>query len=54
MKQMLLTVSALVLITGVAFAENEPSGINQRQTSQEQLANQDIVSGQLNQREEDR
>ena len=54
MKQMLLTVSALVLITGVAFAENEPSGINQRQTSQEQLASQDIVTGQLNQREEDR
>ena len=54
MKQMLLAVSAVVLVTGVAFAENETLGIDQRQTNQEQRVDQGIVSGHLNEREADR
>lgn len=54
MKQMLLTVSAVVVMTGVAFAENETPGIDQRQTNQEQRVDQGIASGQLNEREADR
>ena len=53
-KQILLTLSVFVVISGVAFAENDPSGIDQRQTSQEQRADQGIASGQLNEREADR
>ena len=54
MKQMLLAVSAVVLVTGVAFAENETLGIDQRQTNQEQRVDQGIASGHLNEREADR
>lgn len=53
-KQILLTLSVFVAISGVAFAENDTSGIDQRQTSQEQRADQGIASGQLNEREADR
>ena len=51
MKQMLLAASALVVMTGGAFAENETSGIDQRQTNQEQRIDQGIASKQLNERE---
>ena len=54
MKQMLLAVSAVVLVTGVAFAENETLGIDQRQTNQEQRVDQGIASGHLSEREADR
>lgn len=54
MRQMLLAVSAVVLMTGVAFAENETLRIDQRQTNQEQRLDQGIASEQLNQREADR
>ena len=47
MKQMLLAVSAVVLVTGVAFAENETLGIDQR-------VDQGIASGHLSEREADR
>ena len=54
MRQMLLTLSAVVLMSGVAFAENETPRIDQRQTNQEQRVDQGIASGQLNEREADR
>lgn len=54
MKQMLLAVSAVVLMTGVAFAGDETSRIDQRQTNQEQRVDQGIASEQLNEREADR
>ena len=54
MKQMLLAVSALVLMTGMAFAEAETPVIDQRQTNQEQRIDQGIASGQLNDREANR
>jgi hypothetical protein len=54
MKQKLLTVSAVVVMTGVTFAENETPGIDQRQTNQEQRVDQGIASGHLNEREADR
>ena len=54
MKQILITVSIVVLMTGVAFAENETPGIDQRQTNQEQRVDQGIASKQLNEREADR
>jgi len=54
MKQMLLAVSAVVLVIGVAFAENETLGIDQRQTNQEQRVDQGIASGHLSEREADR
>lgn len=54
MKQMLLAVSALVLTTGMAFAEAETPVIDQRQTNQEQRIDQGIASGQLNDREANR
>jgi peptidoglycan hydrolase CwlO-like protein len=54
MTQMLLAVSAVVLMTGVAFAENETPRIDQRQTNQEQRVDQGIASEQLNEREADR
>src|SRR5262245_45201431 len=53
MTHMLLAVSAVALMTGVAFAENETSGIDQRQTNQEQRIDQGIASKQLNEREAD-
>ncbi len=51
MRQMLLAVSALALMVGVAFAENETPVIDQRQTNQEQRIDQGITSGRLNERE---
>ena len=51
MRQMLLAVSALALMVGVAFAENETFGIDRRQANQEQRTDQGIASGQLNERE---
>jgi hypothetical protein len=54
MKQMLLNASALVLITGVAFAENETFGIDQQQMNREQRIDQGVTSGRLNEREVNR
>ena len=54
MTYMLLAVKAVVLMTGVAFAENETPRIDQRQTNQEQQVDQGIASKQLNEREADR
>jgi hypothetical protein len=54
MKQVLLTVSAVVFMTGVVFAENETHRIDQRQANQEDRIDQEIASGQLNEREASR
>ena len=54
MKQMLLAVSAVVLLTGIAYAEAETPVIDQRQANQEKRIDQGIASGQLNQRETNR
>jgi hypothetical protein len=54
MRQPLLAVSALLLATGVAYAQAEIPGIDQRQVNQEQRIDQGIASGQLNQRETNR
>lgn len=54
MKQMLLAVSALVLMTGMPYAQAETPVIDQRQTNQEQRIDQGIASGQLNEREANR
>jgi len=54
MKQILFAVSALVLMTGISYAEAETPVIDQRQTSQEQRIDQGIASGQLNEREANR
>jgi len=54
MTQILLAVSVVVLMTGVAFAGNETPRIDQRQTNQEQRVDQGIASEQLNEREADR
>jgi hypothetical protein len=54
MKQMLIGASAFVVMTGMAFAENETSRIDQPQTNQEQRVDQGIASKQLNEREADR
>ena len=54
MKQILLAVSALVLMTGMAFAQAETPVIDQRQANQEQRIDQGIASGQLNEREANR
>ena len=43
MKQVMLTVSALVFITGVAFAETEAPMFDQRQTNQEQMDQSGIL-----------
>jgi hypothetical protein len=54
MKQMLLAVSALVLMAGIPYAQAETPVIDERQTNQEQRIDQGIVSGQLNEREANR
>lgn len=54
MRQMLLAVSALALMAGVAFAENETPVIDQRQTNNEQRVDQAIAGEQLSEREADR
>ncbi len=55
MKKMLLAASGMTLLmTGVAFAEAEIPGIDQRQANQEKRIDQGIASGQLNKREANR
>ena len=54
MKQMLLAVSALVLMTGMPYAQAETPVIDERQANQEQRIDQGIASGQLNEREANR
>jgi opacity protein-like surface antigen len=54
MKQMLLTVSLFVLMTGVAYAQAETPVIDQRQTNQEQRVDQGIASGRFDEREANR
>lgn len=54
MKQMCLAVSAIVLITGAAFAEAETPVIDQRKANQEHRIDQGIASDQLNEREASR
>ena len=54
MKQILLAVSALVLMNGMAFAQAETPVIDERQANQEKRIDQGIASGQLNQREANR
>lgn len=52
MKQMLLAVSAVVLMTGVAFAEIDTALLDQRQANQHQRIDQGISSEQLNEQKE--
>jgi opacity protein-like surface antigen len=54
MKQMLLAVSALVLMAGIPYAQAETPVIDERQANQEQRIDQGIASGQLNEREANR
>jgi len=54
MKQVVLTVSAVVFMTGVAFAEAEAPMFDQRQANQEQRIDQGIAREQLNERESNR
>jgi opacity protein-like surface antigen len=54
MKQMLLAVSALVLMAGIPYAQAETPVIDERQTNQEQRIDQGIASGQLNEQEANR
>ena len=54
MKQMLLAVSALVLMAGIPCAQAETPVIDERQANQEQRIDQGIASGQLNEREANR
>jgi hypothetical protein len=54
MKQVMLTVSAVVFMTGVAFAEAEAPMFDQRQANQEQRIDQGIAKEQLNERESNR
>ncbi|HSQ52013.1 MAG TPA: hypothetical protein VLL94_12195 [Nitrospiraceae bacterium] len=54
MKQMLLTVSALALIVGTAFAETDTLVIDQRRMNQEQRMDQGVAIEQSNEREADR
>lgn len=52
MKKLLLAVSAITLLmSGMAYAQANTPGIDQRQANQEQRIDQGIASGQLNQRE---
>jgi uncharacterized membrane protein YebE (DUF533 family) len=54
MKYTLLVLSALLLVSGAAYAQAETPGIDQRQANQEQRIDQGIASGQLNQHETNR
>lgn len=54
MKQMLLAISAVIFTAGMAYAQAETPGIDQRQANQEKRIDQGIASGQLNQREANR
>ncbi|MGH7216643.1 MAG: hypothetical protein ACREIG_05355 [Nitrospiraceae bacterium] len=53
MKQMLLAVSTVVLMTGMPYAQAETPVIDERQANQEQRIDQGVTSGQLNEREAD-
>ena len=54
MKQMLLAISAVIITTGLAYAQADQLVIDQRQANQEKRIDQGIVSGQLNEREANR
>ena len=54
MRQILLAISALLLLTGTTYAQAETPGIDQRQANQERRIDQGIASGQLNQHETNR
>lgn len=54
MRQMLLAVSAVMLTTGLAYAQADTPVIDQRQANQEKRIDQGIASGQLNEREANR
>jgi len=54
MKQVMLTVSAVVFMTGVAFAEAEAPMFDSWQANQEQRIDQGIAREQLNERESNR
>ncbi|OGW48774.1 MAG: hypothetical protein A2V62_08695 [Nitrospirae bacterium RBG_19FT_COMBO_58_9] len=54
MKQMPLSISALIVTAGQAYAQAETPVIDQRQSNQEKRIDQGIVSGQLNERETNR
>lgn len=55
MKTMLLVVCGVTLAAnGMAFAQAETPGIDQRQANQERRIDQGIASGQLNEREANR
>jgi len=51
MKHILAALSTVFLAAGMAYAQAETPGIDQRQANQEQRIDQGIASGQLNQRE---
>jgi len=51
MKHILVALSTVFLAAGMAYAQAETPGIDQRQANQEQRIDQGIASGQLNQRE---
>ncbi|ALA57458.1 conserved exported protein of unknown function [Nitrospira moscoviensis] len=51
MRQMLLAISTVVLTAGMAYAQADTPGIDQRQANQERRIDQGIASGQLTQRE---
>lgn len=54
MKQMLFTISAVILSMGLAYAQADGPVIDQRQANQEKRINQGVASGQLNEREANR
>ena len=54
MKQMLLSISALIVTAGLAYAQAEAPVIDQRQANQEKRIDQGIVSGHLHARETNR
>ena len=51
MKQMLFAISAVIITTGLAYAQVDQPVIDQRQANQEKRIDQGIASGQLNERE---
>ena len=55
MKQMLLTISAVIITTtGLAYAQVDQPVIDQRQANQEKRIDHGIASGQLNEHESNR
>ena len=54
MRQMVLTISAVILTMGLAYAQADEPVIDQRQANQEKRIDQGIASGQLNEREANR